>query len=73
MEDNKIIKSALLDLIKNHEADKDKTYIHAGDKSYSLNDIQKEVENETEFGLKLAKDMIQLTLDLLIRGKKQLP
>lgn len=72
MEDNKLIKKALKDWIDNENYDIDATYVVAGSESYSLRRIREEIENETEFGIKLAEDMIQLTIDLLVRGKKQL-
>ena len=73
MKDEKLIKEALINWVNNSNHDIDKEYIISGSKSYSLRQVQEEVENETEFGIKLAKNMIQLTIDLLVRGKKQLP
>lgn len=40
---------------------------------YSGNELAKEVEEETEFGLKLIDMMINLTIDLLSRDKIKLP
>lgn len=38
-------------------------------KSYSGVELAKEVEDETEFGVKLIDNMIQLTIDLVKRDK----
>ena len=73
MDDKKLIKKALTDWIDNDNHDIDAQYMVAGSESYSLRRIREEIENETEFGVKLAENMIQLTIDLLVRGKKQLP
>jgi len=73
MEDKKLIKKALIDWVNEHTPEEqEKAYMISSSGSYSLLKIKEEVENETEFGLELADMMIQLTIDLLIRGKRQL-
>lgn len=46
--------------------------ITANGKDYSLNDLLKEIRMQTSFGLKIQKDILMLTVDLLIRNKKHL-
>lgn len=51
----------------------DKPYmINANGKSYSLRDILREVREQTPFGQRIEKDLIMLTIDLLIRNKESL-
>ena len=40
-----------------------------GKVSYTGNEIANEIENETELGIKMINNMIQLTIDLLKRNK----
>lgn len=48
----------------------DKPYIiEVGDKSYSLNDILREIRQQTEFGQQFQKDLIMATIDLLLKKK----
>lgn len=37
--------------------------------SYTGNEIAKEIENETEFGIEVLNSLLQLTIDLLKRNK----
>lgn len=41
-------------------------------KTFSLNNILSEIRSQSEFGKQLERNIIQLTVDLLARGKKQL-
>lgn len=51
----------------------DKPYIiEIGDKSYSLNDILREIRQQTEFGRQFQKDLIMATIDLLLKKKIRL-
>jgi len=40
-------------------------------KTYTLNQILEEIRKQTPFGMEFAKDLNMLTIDLLLRGKKQ--
>ena len=44
--------SEVLFALSQHEGDKDKPFLLVNRKTYSINDIIREVENLTEFGLK---------------------
>lgn len=46
--------------------------IQANGKQYTLNEILYEVRMQTETGQKLEKDLIMLTIDLLLRNKENL-
>lgn len=46
--------------------------ITANGKQYSLRRILKEVREQTEFGMQMEKDLLMLTIDLLLRKKKSL-
>ena len=59
-------------IIESNE-DKDKPiYISTEGKSYSLNDILYEIRSQTEVGKEFAAKLNALTIDLLLRGKKEL-
>lgn len=45
------------------------TKIIIGNKSYTSNEIADEIENESELGIETIDNIIQLTIDLLSRGK----
>ena len=61
------------DWIIENEEDKDKPiYVSTDGKSYSLNDILKEIRSQTEIGKEFAIKLNALTIDLLLRGKKEL-
>lgn len=61
------------DWIIENEEDKDKPiYVSTDGKSYSLNDILKEIRSQTEIGKEFAVKLNALTIDLLLRGKKEL-
>jgi hypothetical protein len=61
------------DWIIENEEDKDKPiYISTDGKSYSLNDILREIRAQTEIGKEFAVKLNALTIDLLLRGKKEL-
>ena len=52
---------------------KDAPYlITACGKQYTLNQLLNEVRQQTTFGKELEKDLVMLTIDLLLRGKKEL-
>lgn len=57
-----------------NEEDLDSPYlITANGKQYTLNDLLKEIRLQTPFGTQVQKDLLMLTIDLLLRNKKQLP
>ncbi|MCR9154058.1 MAG: response regulator [Bacteroidetes bacterium] len=59
-------------IIESNE-DKDKPiYISTEGKSYSLNNILYEIRSQTEVGKEFAAKLNALTIDLLLRGKKEL-
>lgn len=47
--------------------------ITANGKQYTLNDLLSEIRHKTPFGMQIQKDLLMLTIDLIIRNKKQLP
>ena len=47
----------------------DKKALITGGRSYSGNEIAQEIENETEFGIGIIDNMIQLSIDLVSRDK----
>lgn len=78
MEDKKMIKECIIKYIKSTEIkERNMPYIisrnEGNPKTYSLNDILLEIENESEFGQKTCQNIVTLTIDLLVRGKEQLP
>lgn len=55
------------------DADKNKLiYTTTNGKSYSLNDILNEIQQESEIGLEFSKRLSKLTIDLLMRGKENI-
>jgi len=72
---NTSVEGALEEWIAIQDAeDLDKPYlITANGKSYTLNDLLKEIRLQTPFGTQVQKDLLMLTIDLLIRKKEQLP
>lgn len=60
-------------IIKQPSTEKNKPYIAlANGKVYSLNQLLKEIRLQTEVGKQMASNMLNLTIDLLTRGKKQI-
>lgn len=72
---NTSIEGALEEWIAIQDADDlDKPYlITANGRAYTLNDLLKEIRLQTPFGTQVQKDLLMLTIDLLIRNKEQLP
>ena len=52
--------------------DIDVPYMMIGNKSYSLNQILEEIENDTDFGKDFIKGVVILIIDFLTRGKKEI-
>ena len=51
----------------------DEKILSSGTKSYSGTELANEVTNETQFGIELIDNLIQLTIDLLKRDKLKYP
>lgn len=67
------LENAIEDWIINKEDDKDKPiYFTSSGKSFSLNQILKEIRNQSEIGLSFSQKLNKLTIDLLLRGKEKL-
>ena len=47
-------------------------YVTAYGKTYTMNEILTEIRNQTDFGKKIVRNIITLTIELIARGKKQL-
>ena len=61
------------DWIIQNDENKDKpVYFTAEGKSYSLNDILKEIRHQSDIGKSFAKKLTNLTIDLLLRNKENL-
>lgn len=60
--------------ILNHTSEsQNKPYVMTSDeKILSLNDVLHEIRNQSDFGKRLEKNLIMLTIDLLTRNKKQI-
>lgn len=65
---------ALIDWIKNHSCDeREKPYlIQKNGKSYTLNEILKEIHNNTSLGKSFVTGVIKLAIELLIKNIKKL-
>lgn len=50
----------------------DKALVIKGKKSYTGFEMAKEIEDETEFGIEMVSNILQLTIDLLKRNKMQM-
>jgi DNA-binding NtrC family response regulator len=68
------VESAVESWLENHsEEDKNKPFLTASDgHSYSMNDLLKEIRQQTTFGQSITLDINKLTLDLLFRNKEKL-
>lgn len=65
--------NVLEDWIIQNDADKDAPiYLTSDDKSYSLNDILREIRLQTPIGKEFSKKFNDLTIDLLLRNKENL-
>lgn len=62
--------SVLEQWIINHPSNKDETYVIEGDNHYSLSDILCQIRNQTPFGKKIEKKMLNLTVHLLTQSKE---
>ena len=73
MSEKDTIKEALRKYISiKSRNDIDVPYMMIGNKSYSLNQILEEIENDTDFGKDFIKGVVILIIDFLTRGKKEI-
>lgn len=73
MSEKDTIKEALREYISiKSRNDIDVPYMMIGNKSYSLNQILEEIENDTDFGKDFIKGVVILIIDFLTRGKKEI-
>ena len=53
--------------------ERDKPYISTmGGKTYTLNELITEIRKKTDLGLRMERNILQLTIDLLVRQKKKI-
>lgn len=71
---NSQIDTAVEKWLENHtEEEKNKTFLTSADgHKYSMNDLLKEIRQQTQFGQSIVLDINKLTLDLLFRNKEKL-
>ena len=69
MDLNEKLKTNVIKQLTHNQQDADKVYLVAGMNRYSRNQIAKEIEDETEFGIDFLGDMIMLAIDLTARQK----
>lgn len=68
------VDSILEQWVNNHpEEEREQIYLKTSSKEYSLNDILQEIRQQTDFGKGLERKILLLAVDLLTRGKKDLP
>ena len=63
------LKNEVIRQLTKNEQNMDVAYIITGDKSYTKRELAAEIENETQFGIKMLSDMIMLSIDLTARHK----
>lgn len=54
------------------EESQDRSFVVVGDKSYTLKDMLHEIRSQSEFGRDLENKLLNLTIHLLTRGKKNI-
>ena len=64
------LKTEMVRQLRINKSKMDDVYIRTGDKSYTKRELANEIENETEFGIKMLTQMVSLAFDLLSRGKR---
>lgn len=71
---NSKVDSAIESWLENHsDEEKNKPFLATSDgRSYSMNDLLREIRMQTKFGQSLSMDINKLTLDLLFRNKESL-
>ena len=53
--------------------ERDKPYISTmGGKTYNLNELLTEIRKKTDLGMRMERNLLQLTIDLLVRQKKKI-
>jgi len=67
------IDTAIEEWVIRHKGDKDQPYMTSKEgRTYSLNQILREIRIQSDFGKKLEKNMIELTIDMLTRNEEQI-
>ena len=70
MTDKALIEKAVTDWLENHsEEERNKPYLSTSEKTYSMNNLIKEIKEQSEFGEKVVLNIVKLTIDLLVRNK----
>ncbi len=70
--DNNLLESLKSNISNYYRGYGDGTVLYKGEESYTGNQIANDVDNETEFGIEMVNNLINLTLDLITRGKEKL-
>ena len=74
MDTTKILLQAFQEWLEiNKKNGVDTPYMNVGRKSYTIRQIVQEIENESEFGKEVIKDIFLLAIDLITRGKRNIP
>jgi hypothetical protein len=63
------LKQAVVEYLRNQD---NTPYISSSKGDYTTHELVAEVENETEVGIHILRGLIQLSTDLVIRGKQSL-
>ena len=74
MDTTKILLQAFQEWLEiNKQKGVDEPYMNVGKKSYTIREIVQEIEDNSEFGQEFVRDMFLLTIDLITRGKREIP
>ncbi|HLO91543.1 MAG TPA: hypothetical protein VK172_10305 [Lentimicrobium sp.] len=63
------LKNSVIEFLTKNKENLDQPYLTRGDKQYTKRQLADEIQNETEFGVKLLADMLILAIDLTARQK----
>jgi len=63
------LKTALVAQLRKNQQNLNKTYIVTKDNTYTRAELATEIENETEFGVKILSDVLMLAIDITSRSK----
>ena len=73
MDTTKILIQAFQEWLEiNKQKGVDTPYMTVGRKSYTIRQIVQEVEDNSEFGQEVVKNIFSLTIDLITRGKREI-
>ena len=74
MDTTKILLQAFQEWLEiNKQKGVDTPYMNVGRKSYTIREIVQEIEDNSEFGQEFVRDVFLLTIDLITRGKREIP